>query len=150
MVYAKLIDGKIEFPPKNKGRIINYNLSKDLLIKDGYKVFNEAEKVVNDRYYKLIYREDENNIFEYVEFLETEAEYLKRKENEQIQVEINSLESKIKEIDFKRIRAICEPENKDEKTGKTWLEYYNTQIFDLRKKLQELKERLEENEITVE
>ena len=37
-------------------------------------------------------------------------------------------------LDKKRIRAICEPETlRDD--GKTWLEYYNKQIFILREEL---------------
>ena len=42
----------------------------------------------------------------------------------------------IDEIDKKRIRAICEPETRED--GISWLEYYTTQIVELRKKLQEL------------
>ena len=43
-------------------------------------------------------------------------------------------------LDKKRIRAICEPEVKDTETGETWLDYYNTQIQELRDRLQELQE----------
>lgn len=35
-------------------------------------------------------------------------------------------------LDNKRIRAICEPSVKDEETGETWLEYYNSEIENLR------------------
>lgn len=41
-----------------------------------------------------------------------------------------NLQSQIDELDKKRIRAIAEPSLKDENT--TWLEYYNTQIIELR------------------
>lgn len=35
--YAKIIDGKVEFAPQNKGSISNYNLSVELMTADGYK-----------------------------------------------------------------------------------------------------------------
>ena len=142
MSYAKLINGVIEFAPINKGSIMNYNLATDLLIKDGYKAFIETDKPVNDRLYKVTYSENETNITENIEYLETETEYTNRKNNEQIQVQINSLESEIKELDLKRIRSICEPEIKDEITGETWLDYYNSQIEALRLQIRDLTERI--------
>lgn len=42
---------------------------------------------------------------------------------------------KIEELDKKRIRASLEPSVKDETTGQTWLEFYNTQITDLRSQI---------------
>lgn len=40
------------------------------------------------------------------------------------------------ELDKKRIRAVCEPSMRTE--TQSWLEYYNEQIFQLRKELSEL------------
>ena len=37
MKYAKLIENNIEYAPKNKGSISNYNLDVELMIADGYK-----------------------------------------------------------------------------------------------------------------
>lgn len=45
---------------------------------------------------------------------------------------------KIDELDKKRVRAICEPSIKDETTGQTWLEYYNSQVQELRNQINEL------------
>ena len=42
------------------------------------------------------------------------------------------------ELDKKRIRAICEDEVKNERTGETWLDYYNEQINILRMELKNL------------
>lgn len=42
--YAKLTDGKIEFAPKNRGSVSNYNLSVDLMTADGYKPFVVVEE----------------------------------------------------------------------------------------------------------
>ena len=44
----------------------------------------------------------------------------------------------IDELDKKRIRAVCEPSIKDETTGETWLDYYNSEIKKLREQLKEL------------
>ena len=51
----------------------------------------------------------------------------------------NMILSKLEELDAKRLRAICEPSVKDNATGQTWLEYYNEQIVNLRRKLSEVK-----------
>lgn len=50
----------------------------------------------------------------------------------------NGILSKINEIDLKRIRAVCEPSIKDKTTGQTWVEYYTSQIINLRKQLEEI------------
>lgn len=95
-------------------------------IKDGFQFITEktAEelnatpdkfKVVNGKLKKL-----------------TNAEYselLRQKEIEQKKLDI---EYQLKQLDEKRVRAICEPEIKDEITGETWLDYYNQQITELR------------------
>lgn len=39
---------------------------------------------------------------------------------------------RLKELDEKRIRAVCEPELMNEEEGITWLEYYNREIKILR------------------
>ena len=55
-----------------------------------------------------------------------------------IEEEKTSIKSQLKELDGKRIRAICENEIKDETTGETWVEYYNSQVVELRKQLNNL------------
>lgn len=141
-MYAKLLNEyEIEYPPKNKGQVINYNIDESLMQKDGYKLLILADKPNNDRYFEVKYVESENNIQEIVNYLETEEEYTTRKNNENIQSEIDSINVQINELDIKRIRAICEPSIKNEATGETWLEYYNAQIFELRSQIQALQER---------
>ena len=49
---------------------------------------------------------------------------------------IEELKSKLEELDKQRIRALCEPSNRTE--NQTWLEYYNEQIINIRKELQDL------------
>ena len=61
------------------------------------------------------------------EYEAEQAEIRQKERKEEILNELNLL-------DQKRIRAICEPEVlRDD--GKTWLEYYNAQIFILREEL---------------
>lgn len=49
-----------------------------------------------------------------------------------------SLQSQLDELDKKRIRAGFEPSVKDEAIGQTWLQYYTSQIRDLREQLSQL------------
>lgn len=48
----------------------------------------------------------------------------------------NDILTQIEELDKKRVRAICEPEQKTE--SMTWLEFYTNQIVELREKLKEV------------
>ncbi len=63
-------------------------------------------------------------------------------QEQQIQVQTilrkESIVNQIAELDKKRIRAMCEPQIKDSETGETWLDYYNSQIIDLRSQLAEI------------
>lgn len=76
--YAKFISNtEIEFPPKNKGNIINYNLDYEKLIEDGYKEFIPAEKEIG-KAYTITYVEIDNQIKEIaVEIVPDPAEVLK-------------------------------------------------------------------------
>ena len=63
---------------------------------------------------------------EYKQMIETRLREEKRQE----------LIAQIDKLDKKRIRAICEPEQKTENVS--WLEFYTAQIVELRKQLQEV------------
>ena len=148
-VYAKLKNKyQLEFAPNYKDGIFNYDLDIENLINDGYKPVIEAEKPITDRKFEINYVENEDNICESIVYLETEEEYLNRKNNEIIQLDIDLLNSQINELDLKRIRAVCEPSIKDEITGETWLEYYNAQVLNLRNQINTLRERITPNDIT--
>lgn len=41
----------------------------------------------------------------------------------------------LEQLDKKRIRAICEDEIRNERTGETWLDFYNVRINELRLEL---------------
>lgn len=51
-------------------------------------------------------------------------------------IRLNEIQVELDELDRKRIRAIAEPSLKDENT--TWLEYYNSQISELRNEYTQL------------
>jgi len=74
--------------------------------------------------------------------------YEQEVEKMQLQYQVQELNESIAELDLKRIRAICEPEIKNNETGETWLEYYNSQIITLRGQIQELQERINQYDIT--
>lgn len=57
--------------------------------------------------------------------------------SEELRIKHNAnILSQIEELDKKRIRAICEPKEKDPVTKKSWLEHYNELIIELRNQLQ--------------
>lgn len=51
-------------------------------------------------------------------------------------IRLNEIQAELDELDRKRIRAIAEPSLKDENI--TWLEYYNSQISELRNEYTQL------------
>lgn len=71
----------------------------------------------------------------YSDYVKTDdyKKYLLEQEKESVKTDIMT---RINEIDLKRIRAICEPEMKDE--TQSWLDYYNSQILELRNRLLEV------------
>ena len=69
-------------------------------------------------------------------------QYQELKEKENIKEQINEINDKLATLDLKRIRAVCEDEIRNEKTGETWLDFYNSQIYELRTKLNSLEAQL--------
>ena len=57
--------------------------------------------------------------------------------------QIKNYENKLEELDKKRVRAICEPSIKDEETQETWLDFYNSQVVEIREKILNLKTELQ-------
>jgi hypothetical protein len=68
--------------------------------------------------------------------------YEDMKQQQIISARIEEIVLQLDEYDKKRIRAVCEDEIKDERTGETWLDYYNEKIYDLRLELKSLKSNL--------
>ena len=65
-------------------------------------------------------------------------QYNKEKQNAAIEKRIEEIHNELNALDEKRIRAVCESEIKDNQTGETWLEYYNSLVIDLRTELDAL------------
>lgn len=55
---------------------------------------------------------------------------------------IAEIKQELNDLDIKRIRAVCETELKTERTGESWLDYYNSQAYDLRVELKSLEAQL--------
>lgn len=79
----------------------------------------------------------DNNFILYSEYLKSD-DYKSDLRKQELNNKKAEILAQIKQIDEKRIRAICEPSIKDEKSGLSWLDYYNSQMQELRSKLKEV------------
>lgn len=99
------------------------------------------DNVINAQVSEEVYNDYANNRDKYIyangeivinpDYAEIEKEKQKEAQRELLLLQIDDL-------DKKRIRAVCEPSVKDETTGETWLDYYNSEIQKLREQLKEL------------
>lgn len=102
-------------------------------VKSGFQKI--TEEIANDiLQFPDKYKQIDNQL---VDISGTE-EYRQYLHEEEIAERKSQIESELIELDSKRIRAICEPTVKDEDTGETWLDYYNSQVLLLRNELREL------------
>lgn len=90
------------------------------------------EEIVRDELSGQLYLQNDYNILTETEDYKAEVSAKENVANK------TQLQSQIEELDKKRIRAIAEPSVKDESTGQTWLEFYNSQIADLRAQIAQL------------
>lgn len=122
-------------PEKLEGYIpvFQNNNWKQILDFRGNEIINTKTK--ERKIYNKIGDLPENNIL-YSEYLSSE-EYKIAQEELAKETNRNIILNKITELDLKRIRAICEPEIRED--GTSWLEYYTTQIIELRNQLKEMK-----------
>lgn len=82
-MYAKLIDGNLEFAPQNKGAVINYNVNVELMVKDGYKEFFPVPRPEQtNRKYHIEYVEGKSSIEEMIVFDETQEQADEREARE--------------------------------------------------------------------
>ncbi len=68
--------------------------------------------------------------------------YENEKQREFIEKRLDEIIQELEILDAKRIRAVCEDEVKSERSGETWLDYYNAQIYDLRVEYKSLEAQL--------
>lgn len=113
--YAKLIEGRLEFAPKNKGSIINYDLDIEQMIADGYKLFVPVEMPQTNRRFHIEYVEtiDENQ--ETIVYDETQEEADEREAIEHRQyldsltltpADVERALYKEKQMDFEDLKAL--------------------------------------------
>lgn len=99
-------------------------------LKNGFQKITET--VAEDiRTYPEKYKRIEDSL---VDISDTE-EYKTYLHEKEVAIRKAQIEKELLNLDTKRIRAICEPSIKDEETGETWLDYYNTQVEVLRNEL---------------
>ena len=96
---------------------------------------------VPEEIYNKFLNDTDSIIYKNGEIIEN-PEFETLKKREQIQKEMNEINDKLSVLDLKRIRAVCEDEIRNEKTGETWLDFYNSQIYDLRTQLNSLEAQL--------
>lgn len=96
--YVKYIsETQIEYPPRNKDNIINYDLDVEQLIADGYKEFVPAEKEIG-KAYNITYTQTKTQVREIAtEVIPDPAELLRQ-----------AKEQKIAENDSKRDEALVQ------------------------------------------
>ncbi|MCM1265255.1 MAG: hypothetical protein NC200_03565, partial [Candidatus Gastranaerophilales bacterium] len=132
--------------PPNSTRIAPPDCAKNemAVFKDGFwKVISDFrnQKQINKKTLEISYITEVGDLdtgyLLYSDYLNSES-YLDEQKQVEIQNLYNDIRDEIKTLDEKRIRAICEPAIKDEETGETWLEYYTSQIEELREKLREV------------
>jgi len=92
-------------------------------------IFEDEVIAIDENEYEYI--EDGN----YWEKLTSEEAELKRQRCENA-AKVIEIQQQIDELDKKRIRALCEPGLKDSET--TWVEFYTSQVVELRDQLQSL------------
>jgi hypothetical protein len=107
------------------------------------KCLNENIKniEVNENIYNQYIAEPIRYTFSNEKIIEN-PNYESEKQKEYITNQILEIQRKLDILDTKRIRAVCEDEIRDERTGETWLDYYNSQIYDLRVELKSLENQL--------
>lgn len=115
MKYAKFITNtKIEFPPKNKGSILNYDLNIEQLLIDGYKQFIKIERPITNRLYHIEYVETDV-IAETIVYDETQQEADAREAREERErldaltltpADVERALYKEKQMDFEDLKAL--------------------------------------------
>lgn len=124
MYYIFIENGKIN----GTGEVIqpDDNIQNIEISEEIYNKFNEDSRYYIYQNGKIIENPNYENLIKEENILKSIAE----------------IQEKLDTLDTKRIRAVCEDEIKDEKTGETWLDYYNSMIYDLRIELKSLQMQL--------
>lgn len=130
-VYAKIENGQIITAYNGYNGIIGIANNIDLMTANGFKPFDE--EIIS----KYFAGQAEIQADALVDITETD-EYKAKVTVQENLIKKADLQAKIEELDKKRVRAGFEPAIKDEASGQTWLEYYTSQIQDLREQISQL------------
>ena len=114
--YEENFDGAIEITDEYWISLIEEQSSGKIIIP-----FENTVIAVDETQYS-----EENGVWKKLTDQETSAKQLKI----QNAIRLKEIQDELDELDKKRIRALAEPSLKDDDT--TWLEYYNSQISELR------------------
>lgn len=102
----------------------------------GYKIENSIAQIDDETWQKYAHTDKWDIIDGEFKDISDTDEYKTKLQENATQTLINELIEQIKELDIKRIRAICEPAQKNE--TQSWLEYYTAEIQKLREKIASL------------
>lgn len=136
ITYAKIENGQLITAYNGYNGITGFADNIDLMTANGFKPYEEDSSGLNlvDKYLAGMAIIQKNKL---VDITDTD-EYKAKIAEQEKETKIADLNNQIETIDKKRIRAMCEPSVKDDKTGQTWLEYYTNQILDLRGQIAKL------------
>lgn len=114
--YVKYIsETVVEYPPRDKGSIINYNINYAMLTEDGFKELIPVQRPETNRRYHIEYVEHEENITETIAYDETQAEADAREAQEERQrldaltltpADVERALYKEKQMDFDDLKAL--------------------------------------------
>lgn len=96
---------------------------------------------VSENLYNAFAQDPDKFIYSDGEIVEN-PEYEILRQKKVMQQRMDEIKLELEDLDTKRIRAVCEDEIKNERTGETWLDYYNSQIYDLRVEYKSLEAQL--------
>ena len=135
-MYCDIIDDKIVNPSNICGaREFDIDYTYYISCAEGYLVYDKNQD-------KIVFQPVQNPL-SIQDKIVANPNFQKEEKQKNIVQQIKNYENKLEELDKKRIRAICEPSIKDEETQETWLDFYNSQVVEIREKILNLKTELQ-------
>lgn len=130
-VYAKIENGQLITAYNGYNNIAGLADSPELCLTNGFNAYDETEI---SGYFAGTHQIINGEIVDITETFGYQAKIL----SEQNELRKAEIQTQIKDLDLKRIRAGFESAIKDAETGETYLEYYTNQIITLRNELSNL------------
>lgn len=127
-VYAKIENGQLITAYNGYNGIIGFAGNVELMLANGFAGYDEE---IISKYFAGQAEIQGNQLVDISNTDEYKAKIAAQEKN----AKTTNLLNQIDQLDQKRIRAGFEPSVKDSTTGQTYLEFYTSQIQDLRKQL---------------